>query len=427
VKQVSDTEDDGEEADEYADTDPSALTDFREPLAPYGTWVVDATYGTVWVPDENVVGADFAPYQTAGHWALTDSEEWLWVSDYDWGYIPFHYGRWIWVNGTGWAWIPGRAYAPAWVSFRIGDGGYVGWAPMPPTWYWSGGTAVNLWATPYAAYCFVPTTYVFHEHVYTYVVRDAAAVRTIATGTRAYTPARPTVVGSTAAGGAAAGSRSHHFRVASPKLAEARISGSSAPRARVMADPRAVVFAKRSSTAALRRAVAAGHGFEGRAFPRNVSPRASFPARSSEFSGEFGSRTPTAREARTRSPIPRTPRETPAFDPAPHRSAKAVNAAPRSPAPAVDATPRRPLPVFAPAPHRPLPVSRPAFTPAAPLPVSRPAFTPPAPVSRPSFPVPRAQVQVAPAPAHPSTKSSTPSVHSSGGTPSGGHSGVRRR
>src|SRR5439155_27197383 len=84
-------------ADQYSDTDPSALSDFREPLAPYGAWVEDPSYGTVWVPDQAVVGADFAPYQTAGHWALDDNEEWIWVSDYDWGYVPFHYGRWVWV------------------------------------------------------------------------------------------------------------------------------------------------------------------------------------------------------------------------------------------------------------------------------------------------------------------------------------------
>src|SRR5262249_10731580 len=80
---------------DYSDTDPSAVTDFQQPLSPYGVWVVDATYGTVWVPNATVVGADFAPYQTAGHWALDDDGEWLWVSDYEWGYIPFHYGRWV--------------------------------------------------------------------------------------------------------------------------------------------------------------------------------------------------------------------------------------------------------------------------------------------------------------------------------------------
>jgi hypothetical protein len=84
--------------DDYADTDPSALTDFREPLAPYGQWVQDPTYGTIWVPDSAQVGADFAPYQTAGQWGMTDTGDWIWQSDYAWGYIPFHYGRWVWAG-----------------------------------------------------------------------------------------------------------------------------------------------------------------------------------------------------------------------------------------------------------------------------------------------------------------------------------------
>src|SRR5260221_14505096 len=49
----------------YADTDPSALTVFQSDLSPYGMWVVDDNYGTVWVPNGTVVGADFAPYQSA--------------------------------------------------------------------------------------------------------------------------------------------------------------------------------------------------------------------------------------------------------------------------------------------------------------------------------------------------------------------------
>src|ERR1700737_1481544 len=32
----------------YADTDPAALSDFRQPLEPYGTWADDSQYGTVW-------------------------------------------------------------------------------------------------------------------------------------------------------------------------------------------------------------------------------------------------------------------------------------------------------------------------------------------------------------------------------------------
>ncbi len=166
----------------------------------------------MWVPNSATVGSDFAPYQSAGHWALDENDDWIWVSDYDWGYIPFHYGRWVWLSSSGWGWIPGRTYAPAWVNWRVGEGGYIGWAPMPPSWYWYGGVATGLWVTPYAAYCFVPTTYVFHEHVHTYVVRDRAVVTAAAASTRPYAPARPTV-GSSAHGSAA---RAHGgFRTAS--------------------------------------------------------------------------------------------------------------------------------------------------------------------------------------------------------------------
>jgi hypothetical protein len=57
---------------------------------------------------------------------------WLWVSDYEWGHIPFHYGRWVHDPFDGWIWIPGYVWAPSWVIWRSG-GGYVGWFPMPPT------------------------------------------------------------------------------------------------------------------------------------------------------------------------------------------------------------------------------------------------------------------------------------------------------
>src|SRR5688500_6646023 len=38
----------GAEGDEYGDTDPSALTEFRTTLDGHGAWVDDPTYGTVW-------------------------------------------------------------------------------------------------------------------------------------------------------------------------------------------------------------------------------------------------------------------------------------------------------------------------------------------------------------------------------------------
>jgi len=103
-------------------------------LDPYGNWVEDEKYGTVWVPNRDAVGEDFAPYVSAGHWALTEDGDWSWQSDYPFGGVVFHYGRWVWVPGTGWAWVAGRRYANAWVSWRVptDNYAYVGWAPMPP-------------------------------------------------------------------------------------------------------------------------------------------------------------------------------------------------------------------------------------------------------------------------------------------------------
>jgi hypothetical protein len=127
---------------EYADTDPSALDDFQQPLQPYGTWTDDPTYGTIWQPYPYVVGIDFMPYVSEGHWAW-DYDDWVWVSDYPWGWIPFHYGRWAQVGGRGWCWVPGRQYAGAWVDWRSGNG-YVGWSPMAPRFGWRGHQAYQL-------------------------------------------------------------------------------------------------------------------------------------------------------------------------------------------------------------------------------------------------------------------------------------------
>jgi hypothetical protein len=143
--------------DDYPDTDPSALTDFHTALDPYGQWVEDPNYGTVWVPSPDVVGPEFAPYETAGHWTYGD--DYVWVSDYSWGWAPFHYGRWAYMT-NGWGWIPGRQYAGAWVGWRAGYGaysGYVGWAPLPPTYYWRGGYAVGIGVVPPAPYAFCRT------------------------------------------------------------------------------------------------------------------------------------------------------------------------------------------------------------------------------------------------------------------------------
>jgi uncharacterized protein DUF6600 len=182
------------DADEFEDTDASALTDFHATLSPYGSWADDATYGTVWVPSTDVVGADFSPYATAGHWELNASNDWLWVSDYDptFGWVVFHYGRWVWTGGRGWVWIPGRRYAPAWVVWRTGDPGYdyIGWAPAPPLFYWRGGSVFYFSTYPRTSYFFCPSAYVFHHNVYHHVITGPRA-DDIGRQTHVYSRPRP--------------------------------------------------------------------------------------------------------------------------------------------------------------------------------------------------------------------------------------------
>jgi len=114
---------------QYGDfNDNVSLETFYEELAPYGVWINDPQYGRVWRPD--VDQDEFRPYYSRGHWEMTRYGN-TWVSDYDWGWAPFHYGRWHHQNRRGWVWIPGREWAPAWVSWRSG-GGHYGWAPMGP-------------------------------------------------------------------------------------------------------------------------------------------------------------------------------------------------------------------------------------------------------------------------------------------------------
>jgi hypothetical protein len=182
----------GEDTDSYGDDDPSALTDFRDSLSPYGEWVDDPTYGTVWAPSAAAVGPDFRPYVSAGHWTYDD--DWVWASDYPWGWAPFHYGRWVLVEGRGWVWIPGRAYRGAWVTWGVDDGyGYLGWAPMPPLFVWFGGAPV-FWRGPYVAprWAYCPRHDVFAPSVATRVV-TGSAVAPVAARMRVYvaTTGRP--------------------------------------------------------------------------------------------------------------------------------------------------------------------------------------------------------------------------------------------
>ena len=139
---------------------------FYNELSPYGQWMDYPGLGQVWLPD---AGSDFVPYSTDGRWVLTNYG-WTWVSDYEWGWAPFHYGRWDYNNRFGWMWIPGYEWGPSWVSWRYYDG-YYGWAPM------GSGLSINIsfgrqYNNPNDHWIFVRDRDFNRSNLHNYVIRD---------------------------------------------------------------------------------------------------------------------------------------------------------------------------------------------------------------------------------------------------------------
>lgn len=133
---------------------------FYDELEPYGRWINDRKYGYVWSPR---VSRNFQPYATNGRWIVTEYGN-TWLSDYPWGWAPFHYGRWTFDDFYGWIWVPGYEWGPAWVSWRHG-GGYYGWAPIPP--------GVNIHISiniPASRWIFVPQRYITSPRIHSYYV-----------------------------------------------------------------------------------------------------------------------------------------------------------------------------------------------------------------------------------------------------------------
>ncbi len=216
------------------DADPSAIDDFRNVLAPYGAWVDDPQYGTIWFPSPSAVGGDFTPYLTSGHWVYDN--DYTWVSDYDWGWAPFHYGRWFVYPGHGWAWIPGKEYAGAWVTWRNGDDGYgyVGWAPTPPNWYYRGGQVVTVQSPWYEPnYTYATTGDLFAPVIRDRIIRDPGRVRLIAGRTRVYDAPR---------GGYVNGAGGIRMRVRGPAPMRLGLNATTLPR--VAPNARSVVRAQ---------------------------------------------------------------------------------------------------------------------------------------------------------------------------------------
>jgi hypothetical protein len=280
-----------ERRDEYADSDPAALTDFRATLDPYGAWVDDATYGTAWVPSTTVVGDDFTPYQTAGHWAYDD--DYVWVSDYSWGWAPFHYGRWVYVGGVGWEWIPGRAYAGAWVSWRYGwnDWAYVGWAPLPPTWCWRRGVAVGIGFVPATPYAFVARGDLFSPALRSRIV-VGERVGSIAAHTRPWVSASAGLGGRVVARPGIGGPPPSALHIPASAVVAAGTSGG-VVQARNFARPSTAIGLGATAPQAFSHVAADNRAFGRSAAPayngamRSVAPAYGPPA-PSHFGGRFG-------------------------------------------------------------------------------------------------------------------------------------------
>jgi hypothetical protein len=117
--------------DDAAGDQPVTMDDLQQATEPYGEWLDTTEYGHVWRPDPAVVGDDFEPYLTNGHWISAD-EGWAFESAWLWGWATFHYGRWLWdARGTRWLWTPDLTWGPAWVQWRTAADS-VAWVPLAP-------------------------------------------------------------------------------------------------------------------------------------------------------------------------------------------------------------------------------------------------------------------------------------------------------
>jgi uncharacterized membrane protein YgcG len=327
------------------DRDPRALDQWHSDLDPYGAWADDPKYGHVWVPDRGVVGENFSPYVTAGHWALDADDNYVWVSDYPFGNVVFHYGRWAWTN-YGWSWIPGYQYAPAWVDWRVPTSStyaYVGWAPLGPDYIWSSGVAVSLWYPSPFYWVFCPSAYLFAPYPYYHIVTRPAYVRGLGYYTRRYVASSP------------------RFAGRGPPLAMARVPASAVPAGRLAVGAGRANFAASASARVTSGRIAGSARFSSAAAPRTISggvaartfasPRTVGPPRavtSSSFAARAYS-SPSVRpyssfsSPRTFSPSYSTSRaySSPArvYSPSSSRVYSPSSAAPRSFAPARSYTP----------------------------------------------------------------------------------------
>ncbi|MEE9218224.1 MAG: DUF6600 domain-containing protein [Acidobacteriota bacterium] len=153
---------------------------FFDELTPYGSWIWLEGPGWVWYPYN--VSVDWRPY-VYGHWVYTDYG-WTWVSEEDWGWAVYHYGRWLYDPSYGWVWVPGSVWGPAWVVWHRG-GGWVGWAPLPWQVGWQVGIGLE-WghidvhvALDPTWWCFTKTRYLVEPGLRRHIVPAARNVTLI--------------------------------------------------------------------------------------------------------------------------------------------------------------------------------------------------------------------------------------------------------
>jgi hypothetical protein len=157
------------EEQEYYDEYPEDLdvSYFYELLSHHGIWTNYSPYGYVWVPHH--LGYRWKPY-TRGSWIWTN-HGWTWLSDFSWGWAPFHYGRWSWDREFGWFWVPDTVWGPAWVTWRYSDL-YIGWAPLPPEveFMYSEGIHSLPFELPGDFWIFVEAPFFMDSYIYRYML-----------------------------------------------------------------------------------------------------------------------------------------------------------------------------------------------------------------------------------------------------------------
>lgn len=162
--------------------DEQNISFFYSALYPYGTWInVDGNW--CWQPNATAIDEDWAPYCNHGRWVWTDYG-WTWVSNYTWGWAPFHYGRWFRRDPYGWLWLPDNEWGPAWVVWRSGPD-YCGWAPLPPRsrfvpgrGFFFGETLVGddfEFGLSFGDFFFVPMEHFHDRHLFAQVVPSSHA------------------------------------------------------------------------------------------------------------------------------------------------------------------------------------------------------------------------------------------------------------